>query len=175
MQGATPKDGPSAGCTMVTSLLSLATHRPVPPDIAMTGEITLTGKILTIGTALPSPLSCASSNPSSPQPSTGGVKEKTIAARRSAVKRLFFPEGNRKDWEELPEYIREGLEAHFVKEYRQIYDIVFGQDEGASTSSTTATTTKRGRKKDRASASHSIPAHTGSASLDHQKEGGDLY
>lgn len=133
-EGATPKDGPSAGCTMVTSLLSLATGRPVPPDIAMTGEITLTGKILTIG----------------------GVKEKTIAARRSGVKRLFFPDGNRKDWEELPDYIREGLEARFVKDYRQIYDVIFADsDPAASTTSstttvidgetTTSTTTKKPR------------------------------
>jgi len=108
-EGATPKDGPSAGCTMVTSLISLALNRPVPPDIAMTGEITLTGKILQIG----------------------GVKEKTIAARRSSVKRLFFPEGNRKDWEELPDHVREGLEAHFVKDYRQIYDVIFGSSSSS--------------------------------------------
>jgi ATP-dependent Lon protease len=102
---------------MVTSLLSLATSKPIPPDIAMTGEITLTGKILTIG----------------------GVKEKTIAARRSGVKRLFFPEGNRKDWEELPDYIRDGLEVQFVKDYRQIYDAIFSPS--SSTSSSTSTTT----------------------------------
>ena len=55
----------------------------------------------------------------------GGVKEKTIAARRSGVKRLIFPAGNQKDWEELPDYITQGLEAHFVKDYKDIYAIVF--------------------------------------------------
>jgi predicted S18 family serine protease len=70
----------------------------------------------------------------------GGVKEKTIAARRSGVKRLFFPDGNRKDWEELPDYIREGLEARFVKDYHQIYDVIFADsDPAASTSSSTTT------------------------------------
>jgi len=53
------------------------------------------------------------------------VKEKTIAARRSGVKRLIFPAGNQKDWEELPDYITQGLEAHFVKDYKDIYAIVF--------------------------------------------------
>lgn len=72
----------------------------------------------------------------------GGVKEKTIAARRSGVKRLFFPDGNRKDWEELPDYIREGLEARFVKDYRQIYDVIFADsDPAASTSSSSSSTT----------------------------------
>ena len=70
----------------------------------------------------------------------GGVKEKTIAARRSGVKRLFFPDGNRKDWEELPDYIREGLEARFVKDYRQIYDVIFADSDPAA-STTSATTT----------------------------------
>lgn len=78
-EGATPKDGPSAGCTMVTSLLSLALDKPVKQNLAMTGEITLTGKILPIG----------------------GVKEKTIAAKRSEVKTIIFPKDNQKDFEEL--------------------------------------------------------------------------
>ena len=68
-QGATPKEGPSAGCAMVTSLMSLATGTSVPPHIAMTGEVTLTGKVLRIG----------------------GVKEKTMAARRSGATTLLFP------------------------------------------------------------------------------------
>lgn len=96
--GATPKDGPSAGCTMVTSFLSLALSQPIPSDIAMTGEITLTGKILRIG----------------------GVKEKTIAAKRSGIKTLFIPKSNEADWLELPSYIKEGLSVHYVDNYSEI-------------------------------------------------------
>ncbi|KAF2540817.1 hypothetical protein F2Q68_00033166 [Brassica cretica] len=103
-EGATPKDGPSAGCTMITSLLSLAMKKPVRKDLAMTGEVTLTGRILPIG----------------------GVKEKTIAARRSQVKMIIFPEANRKDFDELPENVKEGLDVHFVDEYEQIFELAFG-------------------------------------------------
>ncbi|ESQ49482.1 hypothetical protein EUTSA_v100220930mg, partial [Eutrema salsugineum] len=105
-EGSTPKDGPSAGCTMITSLLSLAMKKPVRKDLAMTGEVTLTGRILLIG----------------------GVKEKTIAARRSQVKMIIFPEGNRKDFDELPENVKEGLDVHFVDEYEQIFELAFGYD-----------------------------------------------
>ncbi|CAH2054929.1 unnamed protein product [Thlaspi arvense] len=104
--GATPKDGPSAGCTMITSLLSLAMKKPVKKDLAMTGEVTLTGRILPIG----------------------GVKEKTIAARRSLVKTIIFPEGNRKDFDELPENLKEGLHVHFAGEYEQIFELAFGSE-----------------------------------------------
>uniref|UniRef100_A0A0E0CZH5 Lon protease homolog n=1 Tax=Oryza meridionalis TaxID=40149 RepID=A0A0E0CZH5_9ORYZ len=82
--GATPKDGPSAGCTMVTSMLSLAMGKLVKKDLAMTGEVTLTGRILPIG----------------------GVKEKTIAARRSGIKTIIFPAANRRDFDELAPNIR---------------------------------------------------------------------
>ncbi|KAL0858028.1 hypothetical protein Bca101_063182 [Brassica carinata] len=103
-EGAMPKDGPSAGCTMITSLLSLAMKKPVREDLAMTGEVTLTGRILPIG----------------------GVKEKTIAARRSQVKMIIFPEANRKDFDELPENVKEGLDVHFVDEYEQVFKLAFG-------------------------------------------------
>ena len=105
--GATPKDGPSAGCTMITSLLSLAMNKPVQKDLAMTGEVTLTGKILPIG----------------------GVKEKTIAARRSEVKTIIFPSANRRDFDELADNVKEGLEVHFVDDYSQVYDLAFSYDE----------------------------------------------
>lgn len=104
--GATPKDGPSAGCTMITSLLSLALNKHVRKDVAMTGEVTLTGRILSIG----------------------GVKEKTIAARRSGVKVLIFPKSNKPDFEDLLPHIREGLEVHFVDEYMKIFEIAFGEE-----------------------------------------------
>jgi len=97
--GATPKDGPSAGCTMITGMISLATDRPVKPNLAMTGEVTLTGIVMPIG----------------------GVKEKTIAARRSGVTTILFPEGNKKDWDELSDDIKEGLEVHFVSTYDEVY------------------------------------------------------
>jgi Lon-like ATP-dependent protease len=105
--GATPKDGPSAGCTLVTALLSLALDTPVKPDLAMTGEVTLTGKVLPIG----------------------GVKEKALAAKRSEVKHIIFPIGNKRDWEELGEEVRAGLEPHFVEEYKEIYELAFSVEE----------------------------------------------
>jgi Lon-like ATP-dependent protease len=107
--GATPKDGPSAGCTMVTSMLSLAMGKLVKKDLAMTGEVTLTGRILPIG----------------------GVKEKTIAARRSGIKTIIFPAANRRDFDELAPNVKEGLEVHFVDKYSEIYDLAFPSDSQA--------------------------------------------
>eukprot|EP00898_Chlorokybus_atmophyticus_P001262 jgi/Chlat1/2136/Chrsp17S02726 len=105
--GATPKDGPSAGCTMITSILSLALGKPVRPNLAMTGEVTLTGAVLPIG----------------------GVREKTVAARRSGVKTLIFPSGNQRDYEELPDYLKTDLDVHFVEHYDQIYKLTFDWEE----------------------------------------------
>ena len=102
--GATPKDGPSAGITMATALLSMLTGKPVRKKLGMTGELTLTGRVLPIG----------------------GVKEKTIAARRAGLQTLLFPEGNRKDYEELPDYLKEGLTVHFVRDYEDVYRLAFG-------------------------------------------------
>ena len=102
-EGATPKDGPSAGVTMMTSLLSLLKGVPVLPDLAMTGELTLTGKVLPIG----------------------GVKEKLIGAKRSGAKVLIFPKDNRRDYDELPKYIKKGLIVHFVEHYEEVYRVAF--------------------------------------------------
>ncbi|UFS68809.1 endopeptidase La [Geomonas sp. RF6] len=101
--GATPKDGPSAGVTMATALASMMTGKPVRQKLGMTGELTLTGRVLPIG----------------------GVKEKTIAARRAGLKVLVFPEANRKDFLELPDYLREGIEVHFAREYKDVYQVAF--------------------------------------------------
>lgn len=103
-EGATPKDGPSAGCTMVTSLLSLALDRPVRPNVAMTGEVSLTGIVLPIG----------------------GVKEKVVAAQRAGVRHIILPDANQRDFLELPENLREGLEVHFAKTYEDVYAVAFG-------------------------------------------------
>ncbi len=103
--GATPKDGPSAGITMATALVSMITGKPVQKALAMTGELTLTGHVLPIG----------------------GVKEKVIAARRARFKSLIFPEANRKDFDELPEYLREGLKVHFARLYEDVYKIACGR------------------------------------------------
>jgi ATP-dependent Lon protease len=102
-EGATPKDGPSAGITMVTSLLSLLIDTPVLDNLGMTGELTLTGRILPIG----------------------GVKEKLIAARRSGLKTLIFPKDNVRDYDELPEYLKKGLTIHFVEHYDEVFRIAF--------------------------------------------------
>ncbi len=101
--GATPKDGPSAGITMATALYSLAINKPIRAHYAMTGELSLTGLVLPIG----------------------GLKEKTIAAKRAGVVDLIFPEENRKDFEELPAHIRKGLKPHFVATFRDVVKLCF--------------------------------------------------
>jgi ATP-dependent Lon protease len=102
-EGATPKDGPSAGITMALALYSLATGKAVPRRIGMTGELTLTGKVLPIG----------------------GLREKAIAAKRSGVFELIFPEANRRDFDDLPAYIRKGLQVHFVKHFSQVLELAY--------------------------------------------------
>lgn len=102
-EGATPKDGPSAGVTMTTSLLSLLLNTPVRNNLGMTGELTLTGRVLPIG----------------------GLKEKLIAARRSKLDVLIFPKENSRDYDELPEYLKKGLEVHFVDSYDEVFKIAF--------------------------------------------------
>lgn len=102
-EGATPKDGPSAGITMVTALLSMLTDTPVLDNLGMTGELTLTGRILPIG----------------------GVKEKLVAARRSGLKVLIFPKDNIRDYDELPDYIKKGITIYFVEHYDEVFNIAF--------------------------------------------------
>ncbi|MEO5348818.1 MAG: endopeptidase La [Magnetococcus sp. YQC-3] len=106
-EGATPKDGPSAGITLATSLLSLARNEPLARRLAMTGEITLTGHVLPVG----------------------GIREKVVAARRVGIRELILPSACRKDYEEVPENIREGFTAHFVKRYADVAKLVFGQEK----------------------------------------------
>lgn len=101
--GATPKDGPSAGITITTSLLSLFLGRKVNPKIAMTGEISLTGDVLPIG----------------------GLKEKLLAAKRNGVVRVFMPEANRSLYESISEEIRSGIKPEFVKSYAEIFKALF--------------------------------------------------
>ncbi len=102
-EGATPKDGPSAGISMTSALLSLALKKPVKKTFAMTGEITLTGEVLPVG----------------------GIREKLIAARRIGVKEVILPEGNRRDVSELPKHIVSGLKIHHAGHYDDVYDILF--------------------------------------------------
>jgi ATP-dependent Lon protease len=91
--GATPKDGPSAGVTIVAALASLLMQRKVRSDVAMTGEISLRGRVLRVG----------------------GVKEKVLAAARSGLKHVILPEDNRNDWQEVPAEVRHKIKAHFIK------------------------------------------------------------
>ena len=101
--GATPKDGPSAGITMATALYSLALDRPVKKRFAMTGELSLTSQVLPVG----------------------GIKEKTIAAKRAGIQNLIFPLANRSDFEDLPEEIRRGLRPHFVTSLTEVLSLTF--------------------------------------------------
>ena len=100
--GATPKDGPSAGITMASALLSLVRNQPVR-RIAMTGEITLTGEVFPIG----------------------GVREKLIAARRAGIKEIILPEDNRGEYEEVPEHVRKGLKIHFASRFEDVVPLLF--------------------------------------------------
>lgn len=103
-QGAVPKDGPSAGVAMMLALLSTALNRPLVADVAMTGEVCLTGRVLPIG----------------------GLKEKAIAARRAGVRTLFVPRGNAKDVAELPDFVTEGMTVFLLDHIDQAVRIGFG-------------------------------------------------
>lgn len=102
-EGATPKDGPSAGITMATALLSLARNQKLRLHLAMTGELTLTGRVLPVG----------------------GIREKLIAAKRSGIKTVMLPGANRGDYDELPAHIRKGLKVHFIERFQEVADLVF--------------------------------------------------
>ncbi|HID52428.1 MAG TPA: endopeptidase La, partial [Anaerolineae bacterium] len=99
--GATPKDGPSAGIGMATAIISAFTQRPVRRDVAMTGEVTLRGKVLAIG----------------------GLKSKTIAAHRAGITTVLLPKDNAKDIPELPDSIRQGLTLIPVSRLSEVLDI----------------------------------------------------
>lgn len=102
-EGATPKDGPSAGVSMASALLSLARNEAPKKGVAMTGELTLTGQVLAIG----------------------GVREKVIAARRQKIMELILPDANRGHYEELPDYLKKGLTIHFAKHYKDVAKVLF--------------------------------------------------
>jgi len=101
-EGAIPKDGPSAGITMATAMVSVLAQRPVRKDVAMTGEITLRGNVLPVG----------------------GVKEKLLAARRAKIKTVILPAPNERDLEDLPQEVRDDLTFIFVDNVRQVFDVV---------------------------------------------------
>nr|XP_049702636.1 lon protease homolog, mitochondrial isoform X1 [Helicoverpa armigera] len=104
-EGATPKDGPSAGATIATALTSLALRRAVRHDLAMTGEISLTGRVLPVG----------------------GIKEKIIAAKRAGVSCVILPEENRRDFDDLPSFIRDKVDIHFVSHIEDVLKVAFEQ------------------------------------------------
>lgn len=106
--GAIPKDGPSAGVAMLTSLSSLILGRPIEPTIAMTGEITLRGAVLPVG----------------------GIKEKVLAAKRAGINTILLPEKNRKDLEDIPEELRKTLKFHHVKDMSEVLKLALGVEMG---------------------------------------------
>jgi len=108
--GATPKDGPSAGITMATSLYSLAVRIPVKGDLAMTGELTLTGRVMPVG----------------------GIKEKTIAAKRAKITNLIMPKQNMEDFNNLPSHIKKGLNPSFVDTFSDVIKICFNNRKSGS-------------------------------------------
>ncbi|MEM7540314.1 MAG: S16 family serine protease, partial [Pseudomonadota bacterium] len=102
-EGATPKDGPSAGITMACGLLSLARNQKMRRPIAMTGELTLTGRVFPVG----------------------GIREKLIAARRVGISEIILPADNQGEFDELPSYVTTGLSVHFARHFSEVSSIVF--------------------------------------------------
>jgi ATP-dependent Lon protease len=102
--GAIPKDGPSAGVAMFTALASLLLNRPVRREVAMTGEITLRGLVLPIG----------------------GLKEKTLAAKRAGIKEVIVPKRNEKDLPDIPEEVRNTLKFHFAETVDDVLEVALG-------------------------------------------------
>lgn len=111
-EGATPKDGPSAGITMVTALLSLALNQPLRQNVAMTGELSLTGKVLPIG----------------------GTKEKIVAAKLANISNIILPSGNRKDYEALPDFLRQGISVAYASTYDDVFRFIFNHVPATTTS-----------------------------------------
>ena len=107
-EGATPKDGPSAGVTITTTLLSLLTNTNIHTNVAMTGEMTLRGKVLAIG----------------------GLKEKVIGAHRNGIKTIFIPINNEKDLDDIPEEIKNDIKFILVDRYTDIYSNLFRKKRG---------------------------------------------
>ena len=105
-EGAIPKDGPSAGITMTTALLSMLTKTPVNQNLAMTGEITLRGRVLPIG----------------------GVKEKLLAAHRANIRNIIIPKENEKDLDEIPDNIKKELHISAVSNMEEVIQLVFHGD-----------------------------------------------
>jgi ATP-dependent Lon protease len=105
--GAIPKDGPSAGVTMLTAIASLATNRPVRPELAMTGEITLRGQVLPVG----------------------GIKEKVLAAHRAKIREIILPKANEKDMEDIPESVRSQISFHFADTMDEVLETAFKKPE----------------------------------------------
>ena len=110
-EGATPKDGPSAGITMLTSLVSLFKQKRVKKNLAMTGEITLRGKVLPVG----------------------GIKEKILAAKRSKIKEIILCEENKKDIDEIKATYLKGLKFHYVKEMKEVIELAITQQNVINT------------------------------------------
>jgi Lon-like ATP-dependent protease len=118
--GAVPKEGPSAGITIVTSLLSLAMNKSARSDVAMTGEITLNGKVLAIG----------------------GVQAKALGALRNGVETIILPKANESDWSEVSDQIKQEIKVHFAQDYSDVFAIMFPElaDENVSDSETNKST-----------------------------------
>ncbi|SEM45709.1 endopeptidase La [Halomonas caseinilytica] len=115
-EGATPKDGPSAGIAMVTAMISAYTGRPVRCDVAMTGEVNLRGEVLPIG----------------------GLKEKLLAARRGGIKTVLIPEENRRDLKEVPDNIKDALDIRPVRWIDEVLDVALAEKAGSDNEETRA-------------------------------------
>jgi ATP-dependent Lon protease len=121
--GATPKDGPSAGIAIAASVISLLRRESLDPRIAMTGEITLTGRVLPIG----------------------GVKEKVLAASRAGIKAVILPAENRRDLKDVPANVRKGLKFHFVRSVGDLCHVLFPKTCGRNRASETSCTPRSAR------------------------------
>lgn len=126
-EGAIPKDGPSAGITMVTSLASALTQRKVKANLAMTGEITLRGKVLPVG----------------------GIREKILAAKRAGIKDIILCEENRKDIEEIQPIYLKGVEFHYVKDIKEVLDLALTDEKVADAIDFTVKDNEKGNSENK--------------------------